>query len=358
VADTSTSEKTEKASAKKLKDARKKGQVVRSRDLVVALTSLALTMVLTTVGGGMMARLGGRLLSGLARIGDRPLAPMNAADITTMVGGDFILVAVIVGPLLATAVVVTLGMNVAQSGWVFAPESLTPDFTKLSPAKGLKRLMPSQSPLDLVKMVIGVTVISVLALHIVREVILDSARVAWMAPADAALDGWSRLRSLLWLSGLWLAGLAGADFGLQYWRQRSSLKMTKQEVRDEGKSSEGSPEVKARVRKVQREMSRRRMLAAVKTATVVVTNPTHFAVALRYHRDTMAAPIVVAKGRDLMAERIKKVARENSVPTVENVSLAQALYKGAEIGDAIPGALFGAVAEVLAYLVRIKQLMM
>jgi flagellar biosynthetic protein FlhB len=207
-------------------------------------------------------------------------------------------------------------------------------------------------------MAISVAVITMLAWRIVLDVMHDSSRIAWMSTTAAALAGWSWLVSLLWLSGFWLLGLAGADYGLQFWRQRSSLKMTKQEVRDEGKSSEGSPEVKARVRKLQREMSRHRMLGAVKNATIVITNPTHFAVALRYQRDTMAAPVVVAKGRDLMAQRIKTMARENGVATVENVSLAQALYKGAEVGDTIPGALFGAVAEMLAYLVRIKQLML
>jgi len=134
--------------------------------------------------------------------------------------------------------------------------------------------------------------------------------------------------------------------------------MTKQDLADEAKSSEGRPEVKARVRRIQRDMNRKRMLSAVKTATVVVTNPTHYAVALRYHRASMAAPVVVAKGKDLLAQRIKQIARDNGVPTVENVPLAQALYAGAEVGDAIPGALFGAVAEVLAYLVRIRQLML
>jgi flagellar biosynthetic protein FlhB len=134
--------------------------------------------------------------------------------------------------------------------------------------------------------------------------------------------------------------------------------MTRQEVRDEAKSSEGSPEIKARVRRVQREMSKRRMLKSVETATVVVTNPTHFAVALFYERATMSAPIVVAKGADHMAARIKAIAREKGVPTVENVPLAQALYKTAEVGETIPGPLFSAVAEVLAYLVRIKQLVL
>jgi flagellar biosynthetic protein FlhB len=354
----SSGEKTEKPSAKKLKDARVKGQVIRSRDMVVALTSLALTLALTMAGPSMMARLAARLATGLTRIGERPLASMNGAEVATLASGDFILVAVIVGPLLATALIVTLAGNFAQAGWVFAPERLALDFSKLNPATGLKRLMPSQSGLDLLKMSISVTVISMVAWRIVRGVMQDSPRVAWMAPTAAALAGWSWLVSLLWLSGFWLIALAGADFGLQAWRHVSSLKMTKQEVRDEGKTNESNPEVKARVRKIQRDISRKRMLGAVKEATVVVTNPTHFAVALLYRRGTMTAPIVVAKGRDLMAARIKAIARDNGVPLFENVSLAQALYKGAEIGDAIPAALFGAVAEVLAYLVRIKQLML
>jgi flagellar biosynthetic protein FlhB len=358
MSESSSAEKTEKPSAKKLKDARKKGQVVRSRDLVVALTSLALTTALGVMGASMISRLGTRVASGLSRVGDRPLASMDAAEITTLVTGDFLLLGIIVGPLLATALVVTLAGNVGQTGWVFAPEKLTLDFSRLNPGTGLKRLVPSESGIDLIKTIVGVTVISMVAVHLVREVMLDAPRIAWMSPMAAAVEGWSRLRSLLWLSGFWLVVLAGADFGLQFWRQRSSLKMTKQEVRDEGKSSEGSPEIKNRVRRVQREMSRRRMLGAVKEATVVVTNPTHFAVALQYRRDSMAAPIVVAKGQDLVAQRIRTIARESGVPIIENVSLAQALYKGTEVGDVIPGALFGAVAEVLAYLVRIKQLML
>jgi flagellar biosynthesis protein FlhB len=134
--------------------------------------------------------------------------------------------------------------------------------------------------------------------------------------------------------------------------------MSKKELRDESKANEGSPEIKQRVRRVQREMNRRRMLSAVKNATVVITNPTHYAVALEYRRSAMSAPVVVAKGKDLMAQRIKKIARDRGVPIIENVSLAQALFKGAEIGDSIPAPLFSAVAEILAYLVRIKQLML
>ena len=177
-------------------------------------------------------------------------------------------------------------------------------------------------------------------------------------PIDIGVYGWAQLRSLLWRASLTLAALAGADYGLQYYRWLSQVKMTRQEVKDEFKANDGNPEIKARVRKVQREMTRRRMLHAVKDATVVITNPTHFAVALTYRRGEMSAPVVVAKGQDLMAARIRKIAAKHSVPMVENVTLARALYKVADLGDTIPADLFGAVAEVLAYLVRLKQLML
>jgi flagellar biosynthetic protein FlhB len=358
MADESNGEKTEKASAKKLKEAREKGQVVRSRDLVVAAASLAITMLLAAAGGSMMARMADRMTIGLSHLGDRPLAPVSPADLGTVAIGDMRLLAVVVGPLLLLAATVSVAGNVMQAGWVFAPERLALDFSRLSPAQGFSRLKPAQSWLDLLKIIVSVTAIAVLAVRIVTEIVADSPRLIWMAPASTAIAGWQHLLTLLWRSGLALLALAGADYGLQFWRQRTSLKMSKKELRDESKASEGSPEIKQRVRRVQREMTRRRMLNAVKEATVVVTNPTHYAVALEYRRGTMTAPVIVAKGKDLMAQRIKKIARERGVPIIENVSLAQALFKGAEIGDTIPAPLFGAVAEILAYLVRIKQLML
>jgi flagellar biosynthetic protein FlhB len=358
MANESTGEKTEKASAKKLKDAREKGQVVRSRDLVVAAASLAITMALATAGGSMMARMAARMTVGLSHLGDHPLAPVNSQELGTLAVADMGLIAMVAGPLLVIAAVVSVGGNVLQAGWVFAPERLTLDFTRLGPAQGFARLKPSQSWLDLVKMMISVTAIAVVAVRIVTEIVDDSPRLIWMTPASTGLAGWQHLLTLLWRTGFALLALAGADYGLQFWRQRASLKMSKKELRDESKANEGSPEIKQRVRKVQREMNRRRMLSAVKHATVVITNPTHYAVALEYRRSTMTAPVVVAKGKDLMAQRIKKIARDRSVPIIENVSLAQALFKGAEIGDSIPAPLFGAVAEILAYLVRIKQMML
>jgi flagellar biosynthetic protein FlhB len=190
----------------------------------------------------------------------------------------------------------------------------------------------------------------------VRTSLLDAARFARMSPFESGLAGWSQVEQLLRQTALAMLVVGVADYLVQRWRLRQSLKMTKQEVKDDFKLSEGNPEIKARVRRIQMTMARKRMLAAVPKATVVVTNPTHYAVALEYRRAEMAAPRVLAKGRGLLAQRIKAIARDHGVPTVENVPLAQSLYKTVEVGEFIPAALFEAVAEVLAYLIRLKQL--
>lgn len=351
-------ERTEKPSAKRLKDAHEKGQVARSQDFVAALILLAVTVVLVRTGTGALARMSSRLASGLSRLDESARHGMALNDLANLVVADIVLLGTVAGPFLMAAATVALAANFSQTGWVFAPDRLTPDWSKLSPSKGLSRLKPSQSGLDLLKTMVKATAVGVLGYYGIREVMYDGPRLAWLSAPAAAAAGWEHLRSLLTQAGIALLAIAGADYGLQKWRHHSSLKMTKQELRDEAKMSEGSPEVKARVRRIQREMTRKRMLGAVKTATVVITNPTHYAVALRYDRATMTAPVVVAKGADHMAQRIKKLARDAGVPMVENVPLAQALYKGAEVGGEIPGPLFGAVAEVLAYLVRIKQLML
>jgi flagellar biosynthetic protein FlhB len=173
----------------------------------------------------------------------------------------------------------------------------------------------------------------------------------------SGLSAWEHTVLFLKRAAITLIALAAGDFGLQKWRTGQSLKMTKQEVKDDMKMSEGNPEIKARVRRVQREMIRKRMLAAVPKATVVVTNPTHFAVALRYQRG-QAAPEVVAKGADALALKIRTIAREHGVPIIENPPLARAIYKQVEVGEFIPGDLFEAVAEMLAYMIRLKQLVL
>lgn len=353
-----TGEKTEQPTGKRLRDARDRGQVARSRDLGVAISSVALTLALGSFGPGIVGAMATRMIAGIKRIGDRPLDTISPAELTSAVVGDGLMVARTVGPLIGIATLVgVLGM-IGQSGFVFTTEPLKLNWEKLSPASGLARLKPSQSGVELLKSILSATALSYIAWRVIEALLTDGGLVARMAPADAARYGWESIRRLLWQGALTSLAIGVADFLVQRWRTNNSLMMSKQEVRDEAKATEGSPEIKARIRHVQREMIKRRMLKAVQTATVVITNPTHYAVALHYERATMTAPVVVAKGVDHMAVRIKEIARERGIPTVENVPLAQALYKSAEVGDAIPGPLFNAVAEVLAYLVRIRQLVL
>lgn len=351
-------EKSEQPTAKRLQDARDKGQVPRSRDLALAVSSMALTLALGAYGPGIAASMAERLAAGLRRVGDRPLEPIAPGELTQAIVADGLMVAKTVGPLLALAALVGVLSMIAQSGFVLTTEPLKLNWGKLSPSSGLARLKPAQGGIDFLKSVIAVSALTTIAWKIIDAQLNDGGMVARMVPAEAAKYAWEAIRRLLWQGALAMLVIGGADFLVQRWRTTSGLKMTKQEVKDEAKSSEGSPELKSRIRQLQREMTKRRMLKAVPTATVVITNPTHFAVALFYERTSMMAPIVVAKGADHMAQRIKDVARKHGIPTVENVPLAQALYKGVEVGETIPGPLFGAVAEVLAYLVRLKQIVL
>jgi flagellar biosynthetic protein FlhB len=356
MADAQTGEKTEQPSAKKLQEARKQGNVPRSADLVAALSLLAVTTVLANTGAMSLARLQQRLIAGLNALDSWARTTVTPEGLGVIVMNDGATLGIIIAPVMIAAALTGLAGNLMQSGWVFAPEKLTPDFARLSPVNGFRRLAPAQSGVTLLKAVLSVTIVTSLLWSLGAEALAETPRLAWMSPSGAGAEAWRWVRRLR-LQGALLV-LAAADVGWQWWRHYQALKMSKQDLRDEAKSSEGNPEIKARVRRAQREMTRRRMLKAVPTATVVITNPTHFAVALEYRRGAMSAPVVVAKGQDLVAQRIKQIAYDHGVPTVENVPLAQALFKGAEVGAAIPAELFGAVAEVLAYLVRIRQLLL
>lgn len=358
MAEAQNGEKTEKPSAKKLQEARKHGNVPRSMDLVAALSLLAVTTVLANTGALSLARLQRRLVDGMNALDSWARTPLTPEGLGVIVMNDGATLGLIIAPVMIAAALTGLAGNLVQSGWVFAPEKLTPDFTRLSPAAGFRRLAPSQSGVTLLKAVLSVTIVASLLWSLGAAALAETPRLAWMSPSGAGAEAWRWVRTLLLQGGGALLLLAAADVGWQWWRHYQSLKMSKQDQRDEARANEGNPEIKARVRRAQREMTRRRMLAAVPTATVVIANPTHFAVALEYRRGLMSAPVVVAKGQDVLAQKIKKIAYDHGVPTVENVPLAQALYKGAEVGDAIPAELFGAVAEVLAYLVRIRQLML
>jgi flagellar biosynthetic protein FlhB len=351
-------ERTEQPTAKRLQDARKKGKVARTKEAGQAASLIAATAVLGWIGSSGLERLGRTMASGIVRMGELAHAPLEQSQVTKLAVESVATVGVVSAPIALAAVLTVVALHTAQGGWVFASEALHVDFARMNPANGFKRLGPSTGGIELLRMVVSASLIGVLGWMALSNYLTASGQLARLEPSDAASTFWDVVSGLIKRSAIGLLAVAGADYFVQRHRLMSSLKMTRQEVKDDHKMTEGNPEIKSRVRRIQREMVRRRMLSATKKATLVVTNPTHFAVALEYRRQGMSAPVVVAKGRDLMAQRIKAIAREHGVPMVENVALARALYAEAEVGDVIPAALFEAVAEVLAYLIRLKQLVL
>jgi flagellar biosynthetic protein FlhB len=351
-------ERTEQPTGKKLQDARAKGQVARSRDLAVAGASVAATIALAYAGERLMNGLGERLANDLGHFGDAPLRPVSGGDLShlAIAGGTFI--ASLVGPIAMATMVTGVVVHGFQGGWSFQPGALQLNWSRLNPANGMRRFGITQSGAETLKAFISVVVIAWLGYGVIRQWMFESEALAWMGPMAGAVKAWDVAEGLLWNVAIALGVLAIGDYYLQRYRHYSALKMTKQEVKEEAKQREGNPEMKGRIRKVQREMARRRMMRDVPKATVVITNPTHFAIALEYKRGSMVAPMVLAKGADHVALAIKDKARQHGVPMVENKPLAQALYKTAEVGEMIPAPLFAAVAEVLAQLIRLKQLVL
>src|SRR5688572_24040058 len=349
-------DKTEKPTAKRLHDAHKKGQVARSKDLAIAAASVAATIALARFGERLLRGLGERMARDLTHFADSPLRTVTEGDLMSLVVDGGKTMVLLVGPIAMATMVVGVAVHGFQGGWSFESEGLTLNWSRLSPANGFKRFGLMQSGMDTLKTMLTVVVLAWLGWNAIDAVMLESERMPWMAPAEAAYTAWSHMESLMWTTAWALGFLALGDYGLQKYRHLSQLKMTKQEIKDEGKQQEGSAEVKGKIRRVQMEMAKRRMMNDVPRATVVITNPTHFAVALEYRRGEMSAPVVLAKGVDQLALKIREKAREHGIPIVENRPLARGLYDTAEIGETIPGPLFAAVAEVLAQLIRLKQL--
>ena len=351
-------DRTEQPTAKRLKDSRRKGQFARSRDLALAAASVASIIALAWLGERMVGRLRDGLSAHLATLGDNPLHSITPHELAGLIASNAIELAMLVGPVALVTTIAAVGMHGFQGGWSFAPEALSLNWSRLNPASGIKRFAFSQSGVETLKAAVAFTAIGYFTWGSIQGVINEAPRLPWMSPGDAAALTWRHVETLLWRAAWTLAALALADYGVQRYKFMSSQKMTKQEVRDEHKEQEGSGETKGRIRRLQREFSRRRMLRDVQRATVVITNPTHFAVALEYRRESMVAPRVLAKGADHMARRIRERAIKHGVPIIENKPLAQSLYATADIGQIIPAPLFAAVAEVLAYLVRVKRLML
>ncbi len=354
MAEDSDLERTEPASSRKLEQAREQGNVPRSRELST------LAVLLASIG--VVAVLGLYMFRGLRRVMQNTLS-FGADDVSSpaMMGRNLLEAGIdgllLVLPLAGAVVVAAVAANVLVSGWVFSTKALSFDLAKLNPVSGLGRLFSWNSLAELVKALMKGGLIAGVAGWMIwyqHDGIVGLA----VEPLDAAMVHFGQITLLTFLAAAAAFGLIVLlDVPYQLWNYHRQLRMTKEEVRQEAKEMEGDPQIKARIRSLQRESARRRMMQEVPKADVVVTNPMHFAVALKYEERTMSAPLVVAKGSQLVAERIKELAREHRVPVVEAPPLARALHRHAEAGESIPGALFTAVAQVLAYVYQLNRSM-
>lgn len=344
-------EKTEEATQHRLKKALDDGKVSKSQELSsVAVISLGF-LALYALGPHLVGRTQ-RFMTYV--FSEAPGMDLNDGFIVALFRDSVASFFMAVGPFLVCMVVIGLLINVAQVGFRFSTKPLEPKFDKLNPFEGAKRFFKPKTFVELVRDTFKVALVCYLGYLFISQDIQDFF-VLMDSPTAVFAKQFGVLALLLAMkiSGA-LLFLALFDFAFQRHNYKKELRMTKQEVREENKDTQGNPEMKGRLRQVQREMARQRMMQDVKTADVIVTNPTHISVALKYDRETMDAPQVVAKGERLIALRIREIAKEHGVPLVENKPLARSLFKLCDIGAYVPAKLFKAVAEILAYVYQLK----
>ena len=352
MAETDNEDRSEQPTAKRKRDAREKGQVPRSRDLTTTAVMLAGAAGLMLSGphmaDGFTALFHHAFHLGRKQVFD-PQAPIR------FLTGAFEHGLLIIAPFVLLLLVVALLAPALIGGWSFSVDAFLPKLEKLDPLKGIKRIFGVHGLVELIKSVVKVLVVGGVGVFLLWHWEVDFRRLAG-EPLGVALV---HAANLFFLAFFYLAGslvlIAAVDVPFQLWEFNKNLRMTKQEVRDEFKETEGKPEVKGRIRQLQRRMAQGRMMENVPHADVVVTNPTHFAVALKYDQLRMRAPVVVAMGTDLVARRIREVAQENKVPLFEAPPLARALYHTSDLEREIPAGLYLAVAQVLAYIYQMRK---
>ena len=344
-------EKTEQPTDRRKKEARKKGTVAKSVDMISAAVFMSVLIALPSVIKSGYEGFSKGFQNSL-RVSTLDLSPANVSRASLAAVQPMLPALVMV---MGIAMTVGLVGNFAQVGFSFNAEAMTPKFNKLNPANGLKRLFGKQTVFELAKNLVKLFLFSWMVYTAIRDNWNQIGMIWTLTPLATMSVVGGLLRTILMRVGfVWLI-LAIADFAFQKKQVNDQLKMTKQEVRQEMKDAETSPELKGARMRQARKLSRMRMLQAVQTADVIVTNPTHYAVALSYNQGKSHAPVVVAKGVDHMALKIREIAKEAKVPIVENRPLARALHKQCEVGDFVPRELFQSVAEVLAYVYRMTK---
>lgn len=348
----SGADKSEEPTGKRLEEARKKGQIARSRELNTLAVTFAGAAALLMFGAEMGRAMMGMMHGNFSLPREVLLNEGSMVRYLMRTGMEALLA---LQPFLTVLLIASIIGPISLGGWLFSSEALMPKFSRMNPLEGLKRMFSTKALVELLKALAKFVVILVVALAVLKSDQDDLLAIA-SEPVEAAIlhamqvTGWS----LLWMAcGLIL--IAGVDVPFQLWDTKQKLKMTKQEVKDEYKDSEGKPEVKSKIRQLQRQMAERRMMQQVPEADVVITNPTHFAVALKYDPAKGNAPMLLAKGGDFLALKIREIAQENNISLLESPALARAVYYSTEVDQEIPAGLYLAVAQVLAYVYQLRQ---
>jgi flagellar biosynthetic protein FlhB len=346
-------EKTEKASPKKRKDVKKKGDVHKSADLCSAIM-LFITFGTLKIGyEGFIRSMQGfsaSMLSDSVVVGNA--RNVTAGSIVSYYKDILYAVLPMILPFMLIVMVSGAVVHVVQTGPMFITDKLKPDFKKINPLQGFKRLFSPNSLVELGKSILKITILCYIAYSYFSSGLKDFVNMMYADVGAAISKVLSTSFSMGIMIGLALIAFAAVDVLYQWWKFEKDIRMTKQEVKEENKQMEGDPQIKAKIRQRQRKMSSQRMMQRLPDATVVVTNPEHFAVALRYKEDVDKAPVVIAKGMDYLAQRIKQKAREYDIAIVENKPLARALYAACELDDEIPAELYQAIADILIYVYK------
>jgi len=346
--------KTEKATPKKRQDARKKGQVFQSREISASIVMLIMFMSLKTIGSFIYTETAGfmrRIFENYTLVKE----PFSINALSRLFIDALLVFIKVSGPIMIIAMVAGVAVVYAQIGFLFTTEPLGFKFDRINPINGFKRMFSMRAIIEMLKSIIKVTAAAYIVYSYIKDRQADILNLTVMNVesiavyiADFILNVAVRICMVFVIFG-------AADYLYQWWDYEKNLMMTKQEVKEEYKQTEGNPEIKSKIKQKQRQLSMRRMLHEVPNADVVITNPTHYAVALKYDAEISDAPIVIAKGQDYMALRIKEKAKESNVEIVENKVLARSLYNSVEVGEKIPEELYQAVAEVLAFVYSLKN---
>ena len=351
MADADDRDRTESPTQKRIEDARQRGQVPRSRDLSAAAVTLAGGLGLYSLGAVL-----GRHMLGLMRSGLELTAAQSVSSdsMVQTLGATAARAAQALMPLLGLLLAAAILAPLAIGGWNFSTTALQPQWQRLDPLSGLKRVFSLQGFIELSKSLARFLVVALVGVLVLRHQFKQFTALS-MEPVRTGVGHALTLAGTAFIAlGGALAAIAMVDVPLALWQHNRSLRMSRQEIREETRDSEGSPELRNRIRRVQQEQARQRMMEEVPRADVIVTNPTHYAVALRYDESRMRAPIVVAKGADLVALRIRELAHQHDVPLVEAPPLARALHGACAIGDEIPSRLYAVVAQLLTYVYQLR----